>query len=1194
MMNVYRTIKTWPRKAAILAFLLSMVIMPSLSAYGQNPADKKITLNLKSANVKDFFNEVSKQSGLSFFCKSELTNRFPKITVVEKDRPVKDVLDKVFNTLNCNYQIDGYFVTVTEKSQTHPKNVSGYVRDSNGEPLIGVTVKDEETGAITITDENGFYSMNVSTHSNRLRYSYIGMFDAVYSIGKNNKDVTHNVTMDSDNRLEEVVVTGYQQLDRRNLTASVVSKDMSEIDIAGLSDLSKMLEGKIPDLVSVTGSGEVNATSKIRIRGTSTLIGNREPLWVLDGIILSDPVNLSPDVLNDPDYVNRIGNAIAGINPQDIQRIDVLKDAAATALYGTRAANGVIVITTKNGHEGKPIVEYSVKVTARKRPYYSDNKINLMSSAERVELSQYLAEAHYAYPNTMSRVGYEEALRQLYAREIDRTEFNRQVSQMAAQNTDWFKLLCQNSWSHDHSASISGGADKVRYYTSLGYTDTQDVIKDNLNRRYTAMVKVNYNITSKLKAEINVSGNMSRRNYKSVNAIDYAYNTNRVIPAFNEDGTYYKYPRYNTSNSLYGYYGYNILNENENNNINQHSKSIIATASVRFQANDNLFFNGVFSANASDANIETWWGEKSFYIACLRGAEANQTPKSTAYLPYGGELTRKANQTEGWTARLQANYNKYLDHAKHHNINVAVGLEASSSHYTGDEFTQRGYYEDRGKTFATQIPTSYENYYSWLSSHVPTITDTKNNLVSAYATLSYSYENLFTLNINGRYDGSNKFGSRSNEKILPIWSLSANANLLNIFHIDTPNINVLTLKSSYGEQGNMLDNQTPNLIIRKGGMNAFYNEFTSTTAYYANPGLKWEKTHSFNIGLETSLFKNRVQIETEYYHKRTTDAFMDKRIADINGFESYVVNSGVITNQGFNVTVTGIPVRLKDFYWILSGNVSKVYNKIKTLPGVDSYTLSDFINGSAVVKDQAVGTFYSYRFAGLNPVDGGPLFEDWEERQQEIGIADQYTFYTSILEASGKREPDVTGSINNTFTYRQWRLGCTFLFNFGAKTRLFRLFDGVSGARQFSSETNANRDLRQRWMKPGDEFVTNIPAILCGGDPAWERYSNNWTTFTGYTGPQLHSNAYTMYDYSNARVVDAGYVKLSTLTLTYEFNKRQLDKLGLGRLALTASCYNLHTWCNKALRGQTPIQGGFTEIQLSDTPSFTLGLNINF
>lgn len=1178
-------------------FLLSLMLCVNISVVAQ--VSQHISIVCNDEKATSALRRVEKLSGVPILFNYEDLNY--NVTLRATNQTPVDVVKSIISghPLKMVENTDYLAIVKDENSQmaqqvpTNASKITGYVSDTEGQPVVGAIVRDRVNNVNTITDANGKFSLPAKSERIQIEVSYLGMRRTTW---RGRQGAHANIVMEEENTLEDVVVTGYQQLDRRNLTSSVVSKDMSELNIAGVSDISKMLEGKIPDLVSMTNSGEVNSTTKLRIRGTSTLVGNREPLWVLDGIILTDPINLSADVLNDPDYVNRIGNAIAGINPQDIQRIDVLKDAAATALYGTRAANGVIVVTTKNGHEGKPIVSYNTNITLRKRPYYSDGKINLMSSAERVELSQYLAEAHYAYPNNMARVGYEEALRKLYAGEIDEADFNQEVKAMCQQNTDWFDLLCRNALSQDHSLSVSGGADKVRYYTSLGYTELNDVIDNASSKRYTGMAKINYTITPKLKAEININGNLSSRDYaaSNVNPINYAYNTNRVIPAYNEDGSYFKYLKYNTSNSLYGYYGFNILNEMENSNTSQSSNAVITTASLRYQPNDNLFFNGVFSANISNANIEEWHGEESFYIACLRGSETSDTPPSGSYLPYGGELTTSHNKTEGWTARLQGNYNNYLDRHNRHNINFALGIEASSSHYTGDNYTQRGYFPDRGRTFATNIPETYTNYWAWVRAHVPTITDTKNNLFSTYATLSYSFEQFFTLNVNGRYDGSNKFGSRSNEKILPIWSVSGNANLLRLFRFNAPWIGTLTLKSSYGEQGNMLDNQTPNLIIKKGGIDAFYKEFISTTAYFANPDLKWEKTHSFNIGLETSLFNNRLQLEAEYYYKRTTDAFMDKTISDVNGFESYVVNSGIITNSGFNLTVTGTPVRVRNFYWIVSGNVSKIYNTIKTAPGTESYELYDFLNGKAVVKGEPVGTFYSYRFAGLNPVNGGPLFEDWEERQQEIGSADKYTFYTTILEPSGKREPDVTGSLNNTFTYKQWRLGTTFLFNFGAKTRLFRLFDGTDVARLFSAETNASRDLKNRWMKPGDELNTNIPAIICGGDPALEDYSNNWTTNTGYSGPKLSGNAWSMYDYSNVRVVGAGYVKLSTLTLTYEFAKKQLEKLKFGRLAITFSGYNLHTWCNKALRGQTPTQGGFTEVQLSDTPSFTLGVNVNF
>ena len=1075
---------------------------------------------------------------------------------------------------------------------SYGQEVTGTIVDETGEPLIGVHVRDKVNNINAITDAEGKFSVKVPNGGATLTVTYMGMKTIIQKVKAGQK--VRWVMQENVKQMKDVVITGYQQLDRRNLTSSVTSVDMKDIEIPGISSVDKMLEGRIPDLVLTNNSGEINATPRLRVRGTSTLIGNREPLWVLDGIILTDPVDLSPDVLNDPDYVNRIGNAIAGINPQDIQRIDVLKDAAATALYGTRAANGVIVVTTKSGREGKPTVNYSGQLTLRKRPYYSDGKINLMNSAERVQFSQFLAEEHYAYPSNMSKVGYEEALRQLYAGEITRQEFNAAIEKMKTENTDWFSLLCRNSLSQDHSVSVSGGSDKVRYYTSLGVTQQNDVVRGAQNNRYTAMAKINYDISSKLKAELNINGNISSRDYAAsdVNVIDYAYNTNRIIPARNADGTYFTYLKYNTSNDLYGNYPYSILKEIDNSSTEQSSNSVITTLNLRYKPIEDLFFNAIFSANVSNSTIDEWHGENSFYVYCLRGT-VEETPKSNSYCPYGGELSRQHTAQKGWTARLQGNYNKYLGYGRKHNINVALGLEASSNKTEGDRYKQRCYFKDRGMSFATNVPLTYTNYWSWMQGNVPVITSAKTNMVSAYTTLTYGYKNLFSVNMNGRYDGSNKFGSRSNEKLLPIWSVSGNANLADILKIKADWLDLLTLKASYGQQGNMLDDQASELIIRKGSFDGFYNEFTSTVSNFANPDLKWEKTHSTNVGLETAVLHNRIQLGLEYYHKRTTDAFMNKTISEVNGFTSYVVNSGDITNQGFNITLTATPIKTKDFYWILSGNMSKIYNKVTTRPGAESYELNDFLTGKAIVEGMPVGTFYSYRFMGLSPVDGGPLIDIWDERQAELKTADKYTFYTSVLTPTGSREPSITGSFNTTFTYKQWRLGATFLYSAGAKTRLFRMFDGFSSGRVFRSEVNANRDLLDRWMKPGDEERTNIPAIICGGSPHLDVYTKPWTENTNYYGPKLHSNAWTMYDYSDVRVVSANYLKFSNLNLTYEFSKKQLERMRMPRLAITLSAYNIYTFCNKELRGQTPTQGGFTEVQLSDTPSFTLGVNVN-
>ena len=349
---------------------------------------------------------------------------------------------------------------------------------------------------------------------------------------------------------------------------------------AGVPNLDQMLEGRISGMTLVSGSGEVGVAPKIRIRGTSTLIGNREPLWVVDGIIVQDPVPISAEELNDPDYINRIGNAIAGLNPQDIERLDVLKDAAATALYGTKAANGVIVITTKKGRMGAPIINYNMTTTFRQRPRYSDRKIELMNSKERIQFSRELNEQHYVFSGHFNYVGYEGLLNDLYNGKINDTQFAEKVAYLETLNTDWFKLLTEDSFSHQHTVSISGGSNETRYYASIGYSRDNDVLKGNYNERYTSSLNLESTLTEWLNASFQIQGNASRRKYNQseISPMDYAYNTSRAIPAYDENG---KYAYYEKQTGRY-YRQYNILNELENSYTDQHSSGITVTANLRF------------------------------------------------------------------------------------------------------------------------------------------------------------------------------------------------------------------------------------------------------------------------------------------------------------------------------------------------------------------------------------------------------------------------------------------------------------------------------------------------------------------------------------------------------------------------------------------------------------------------------------
>ncbi len=1213
------------RELVTLLMLLSFVL--GISAQSLS---KKFSVSFKNTPLPTALKKIGKQSGVRVEFAYEDVKGYSvsaHLTAVNVESAVKTVIAN----RPLTYKVVGDKFIIVSKDASHkkatPSNekaentpsreevtgsyaqqagkiVKGKVVDENHEPLPGVSVKCGNSRMGTYTNADGEFTFTLpENHSQYLTFSYIGMQEQKVKLSAKNSNHMQIVMHEDAGALDEVVVTGYQVLDKRSLTSAVTSVKMKDLERADMSSLDQMLEGKVPDLMVTNNSAEVGVAPKIRIRGTSTLIGNREPLWVVDGIVVSDPVEIAPEELNDPDYVNRIGNAISGINPQDIERIDVLKDAAATAIYGTKAANGVIVVTTKRGFEGKPQVSYSANVTYKRRPRYSDHSVDVMSSKERIQFSRELAEQGYTYDSSTTLVGYEKAWQDLYDKTIDYNQFVQRVSDAESANTDWFKLLCRDSWSQQHTASLSGGSKKSRYYASLGYNKENDVIKVNNNERITASMNIDNTFSRLLTASFNVSAYHYKRNYyqEEASPLNYAYTTSRVINPFNEDGTYAYYQKRYGARKDVDMFNFNILNELDNSYKSQLTNSFTVTANLKFTFTDWLNANAVFSTTQQNTDQEGYWGEKTIHAARLRRSDYGQEIKypEDSEMPQGGELSKTSVSNSSYMARLQLNANKYFGQDMQHNIDATFGVEMSSNKYKSYSTVARGYYPDRGKTFVTNIdPTVYTSYAAWLSSNVPEYTDDLSNKMSAYLAVTYAYKQLWRINLNGRVDGSNKFGDRSNDKFLPIWSLSGSYDLGSFFHAKW--IDYVTAKASYGFQGNMLDSESPIMTIKKGTKDAYYNEFVSSIYGRPNPDLKWEKTNSYNIGVDMSLFDHRFQMEISAYYKKTKDAFMTKRVSSVNGITSYVINGGDVTNKGYSLDLTYNAIRNKDFRWTLSTSISKAINTVDSRPDSQTYDLQDFLNGSAIVEGKSVNTFYSYRFLGLSPEDGGPLFDDYFDNQAALRGLSKYDVYTTVLEASGKRDADIQGSLTNTFRYKNWHASFSLGYSLGAKTRLFAMFGSAASGSVYDAsiypEKNYSRDYLKRWKQPGDEKHTNIPAIITYNTPAYWKYTTHWSDgFAKYQDiPTIANNYWDMYDYSNIRVVSADYLKLQSMSVSYEFPMKTLTVLGLQRIAITASAYNLFTICDSALKGQTPTQGGFSTIQLSDRPSFSLGVNVIF
>ena len=1191
--------------------LFSLLWLLSVTVAAQ---EKRYSVDFDQTPIEQVIRDLRQQTGYEFVYQREVVKNIQPVTRRLHDVTLHELLDQVIRMdAGLDYEIVKESIVLKRpepKAQTGKNTVSGVVVDEKGDPMPYVTVKVKGTDRGVITDQAGQFSISLDNLDMAVvEFSYLGFKTVSRTYHPVKPTKSQRIVMHEDEgTLGEVVVTGYQVLDKRSLTSAVSSAKMEDLHRADMSSLDQMLEGRIPDLMVTNNSAEVGVAPKIRIRGTSTLVGNREPLWVVDGIVVKDPVQISPEELNDPDYVNRIGNAIAGINPQDIERIDVLKDAAATAIYGTKAANGVIVVTTKRGAEGRPLVSYNTSMTFKVRPRYSDHSVDVMSSKERIQFSRELAQSHYQYESGTTLVGYELLLQQLYDGKITYQEFADGVSRAEQNNTDWFRLLTQDSWSQQHTASVSGGSAQNRYYASIGYTHDDDVVKVNKNERITYSINLDNTFSKLLSASFSFNGYHNTRDYyqDEIAPLQYAYQTSRAIPAYDDDGHYSYYKR--RVGNWYTEYNYNILNELDNSYKKQEVNSMTFTANLKFSFTDWLHANAILSLTHQNTDQEGWWGERTNHVAKLRhteyGTEMTYYDKDASTCPQGGELTKSTYRDNSYTARLQVDANKFFGEDDRHNIDATFGVELSSDKYKGYSTVNRGYFQDRGKSFVSDIDLDeYPDYAVWLAGNVPTVTDNITNEVSTYASLTYAYRRLWRVNINGRVDGSNKFGDRSNEKFLPIWSASASYDLSSLV-AKASWIDYTTLKASYGFQGNMLDTESPAMTIRKGAMNSYYNEFISEIVNRPNPDLKWEKTRSYNLGLDMSFFDHRLSMEVSLYYKKTNDAFMSKRVSTVNGVSSYIINGGDVTNKGYSFDITATPLRTKDFRWTLSTSISKVINSIDSRPDAQTYDLEDFLTGSALVEGKSVNTFYSYRFLGLSPVDGGPLIDDYFDSPALLQGKSKYDTYTTVLTASGKRDADIQGSLTNTFRYKQWHASLTLGYSLGAKTRLFAMYGSAASGGVYGSsiypERNYSRDYMRRWQQPGDEQQTNIPALIGYGADGYFKYVSLWTSLWEddeeeevevYT---LANNYWDMYDYSDIRVVSADYLKLQSVSLTYEVSKKLLDRIGLQRIALTASAYNLFTICDPDLKGQTPTQGGFSTIQLSDRPSFSVGLNVQF
>lgn len=1083
--------------------------------------------------------------------------------------------------------------------------LKGIVKDSNGDPLIGVSIAVKGTSQGTITDANGKFVLEVNAKpGTTLVVSYVGMISQEHEV-KSRHDFSFVLQEDSQ-VLDDVVVTGFRSISKTNFTGSSTKLQHDELNIKGAVDLSRMLEGQAAGVSIQNVSGTFGAAPKVRVRGATSLSGENKPLWVIDGVIHEDLINVSNDELTSGDPSTLLGSAVAGLNANDIESIDVLKDAAATALYGARAMNGVVVVTTKRGNEGKPVISYSGNFTIQLKPRYRD--YDIMNSSDQMSVYAELERKGYLTSNIVnsSNSGVYGKMYNLINTFDESTGKFALENTIAARrnflyryvnaNTDWFNILFKNSLQQEHSISISGGSSFSRSYLSLSFlNDDGWSVADKVNR-YTANFRNDFTISKKLKLgfqligslrDQRVPGSLTRRDNEAtgtydrdfdINPFSYALNTSRALTCYNEDGNLEYFTR--------NYAPFNIINEVENNYIKLNVADIKAQMELNWEIIKGLKYEFTGAVRYVKSDREHQITENSNMAEAYR-ADYNSVirsnnkflysdpddPEAEPYsvLPYGGFYNRDETQLKNFDIR---NSFKYAGTWGKHDLNMILGQQIKYSDRQSFSNTGYGYQYGEGGAVSVDyriMKMMIENNFAYYD-----MGETRDRFSAFYFNADYGYDKRYIASATVRYDGSNALGTSRTARWLPTWNFSGKWNVMNEYFMkDIRWIDQLSLRASYG--------LTASMNSRASASAKFYNQ--NATRYYSgdiesvisldaleNTELTWEKGYLANIGLDLGLFDRRFDIILDCWWRKSFDLIDYIKTSAVGGVLNKRANYADMDSHGVDLAISFTPFRSRDWGWrsnfTLGYSTTKITNS-KDLPSI--YTMTRANGGN--LEGYPVHSLFSIKYEGLDHATGVPYFIN------ESGEVSNKVYFQSTnvahLVYEGPVDPTYTGGWSNTFRWKDLSLNVFLTYQAGNKIRL---------TPQFSESYNDLDALSSvffdRWVQPGDEKYTNVPSIP------------DALTKANLSG--LYP--YNSYNYSNLRVARGNFLRLKTLSLTYKFSKQLLARTGfISNMSLTVAGNNLWLICaDKKLNGQDPEFYNTGGVAQPVSRQFTIALNVGF
>jgi len=1119
------------------------------NASAQELLNKEISLKIESSEVKSILSQIEKQANVRFVYSTNSIQARKKVSVSATNSKLSDVLDRLLSPLDIAYELEGSRILLQRKPKTAAatgttadidKTLSGRVTDDKGESLPGVSIVVKGTQQGTSTDAEGKYLLTIPDGSSVLIFSFVGYVPTEKTI--TNESVL-DITLATDTKsLQEIVVVGYGTQKRANVTSAIASVPMNEIKDMPVSNVATALQGKIPGVVIQQNNGTPGSTPAIKVRGFGSISAGNTPLIVVDG--------------------NIVGAGIfSNLNTNDIESMDVLKDASSTAIYGSKGSNGVILITTKRGKSGKPSVNLDVYTGFQE----ITKKIDLLNSQQFAEFGKeasnnaYLDNIKGATINDPNSVRPTDYLRYRYPRGevFDWFNFDDPARVAALPYTDYQDLIFKKAKINNYQLSASGGTDKARFCISGGYLQQDGIIRRSALDRYTLRANVEVNVLPKLK--IGMSLNPSYKIQQEVKdaghwadnaVVNSALSVMPMVPIYAADGSY------TSQTAVAAPYNYPGIT-NPVANITEYNSQYLST---------NLLGNAYAELNLFKDFTYRISGNMNFSGNRRNAYRTSKMPLNQILPPSVSTGTAYSDQGLSWLFNQTLNYSKTLK--EKHNFDVLIGMESTKYQFQDSQGTGSSYPNDVVETLNGSASGTTTTSVS---------SKTENASASYFARANYNYNGKYLVNVSVRRDGSSIFGPDNRWGTFPAaslgWRLSEETFMKSIKALSEAKLRV-----SYGLSGNnAFNNNYPYVATLRSDNYSFNNALVNGLApsSLANTQLGWERSKQLDAGIDVGIFNNRIMLIVDYYQRTTKDLLLSVNVPTVTGFSSAVKNIGKMENKGWEFGVTTRNL-VKTVTWNTSFNLSFNRNKVIALgPTGDPIRSASGVGETNITQiGSPIGSFYGYKQLGVfkDQADLDSYPHDATAKPGDVKFEDingDKVINANDRTIIGNNQPDFIYGLTNTLSYKGFDLNIAIQGTQGNEILNLsrRFFENLEGnANQLTTVLN-------RWKSPtdpGNGVTPRANARTTGNNNA---VSTRW-------------------------IEDGSYLRVQNVSVGYLLPASLISKAKLQQVRIYASAQNLFTFTKylnfnpEVSNYEGPLTGGVDYGVYPLAKTFTIGINI--